>query len=253
MNDENFSQVTGANNKLTKVTPLSRILAMILFVVLPFLGGLVGYHVAPEKVVEVEKIIIKEIDNKQLNIDSTEQKRSTLSKSNDMNVYSNQVYGFQLTLTAKWAKHFVETETGYTYVLTDIEKKDNTRERIKFCLETQFGKECLFAIDVIDSKLIQEYENEVEGCIFEQENTGISMHPCDTEIGRNETYLFLGKVIVQDSSDEGIIALEDVGKIFDSFKLFSGEIKNETSKLNAIDDLNYVNNDFGFSFVYDEG
>lgn len=39
---------------LHKVTPLSKYLAMALFVALPFLGGWIGYTYAPEKVVEVE-------------------------------------------------------------------------------------------------------------------------------------------------------------------------------------------------------
>ena len=41
---------------LKKVTPLSKYFAMFLFVLLPFLGGWIGYTLAPEKVVEVEKI-----------------------------------------------------------------------------------------------------------------------------------------------------------------------------------------------------
>ena len=40
---------------LKKVTPLSRYLSLALFVVLPFLGGWIGYTYAPEKVVEVER------------------------------------------------------------------------------------------------------------------------------------------------------------------------------------------------------
>jgi hypothetical protein len=42
---------------LKKVTPLSKYLAMALFVVLPFLGAYVGYTIAPEKVVEVTQEI----------------------------------------------------------------------------------------------------------------------------------------------------------------------------------------------------
>lgn len=42
---------------LNKVTPVSKYLALALFVMLPFLGGWVGYTYAPEKVVEVEKVI----------------------------------------------------------------------------------------------------------------------------------------------------------------------------------------------------
>jgi hypothetical protein len=47
---------------LKKVTPLSKYLAMVLFVILPFLGGLIGYTYAPEKVVEVEMEVVREIE-----------------------------------------------------------------------------------------------------------------------------------------------------------------------------------------------
>jgi len=40
---------------LHTITPLSKYLAMGLFIILPFLGGWIGYTYAPEKVVEVEK------------------------------------------------------------------------------------------------------------------------------------------------------------------------------------------------------
>ncbi len=40
-----------------KVTPLSKYLAMALFILLPFIGGWIGYQYAPEKVVEVERVV----------------------------------------------------------------------------------------------------------------------------------------------------------------------------------------------------
>lgn len=42
---------------LCQVTPLSKYFAMILFIALPFVGGYVGYHFAPVKVVEVERVV----------------------------------------------------------------------------------------------------------------------------------------------------------------------------------------------------
>jgi hypothetical protein len=42
-------------SSLHQITPLSKYLALALFVILPFLGGYVGYTFAPEKVVEVVK------------------------------------------------------------------------------------------------------------------------------------------------------------------------------------------------------
>ncbi len=44
-------------NVFTEVTLLSKLLAMVLFIALPFIGGWIGYTYAPEKVVEVEKIV----------------------------------------------------------------------------------------------------------------------------------------------------------------------------------------------------
>ena len=43
-------------SKLHQITPLSKYLAMALFIILPFLGAYIGYVNAPEKVVEVENI-----------------------------------------------------------------------------------------------------------------------------------------------------------------------------------------------------
>lgn len=49
-------------SQFTQVTPLSKYLAMAGFILLPFAGGYVGYMYAPEKVVEVEKEVIREVE-----------------------------------------------------------------------------------------------------------------------------------------------------------------------------------------------
>lgn len=60
MQPENYNQDVEQTNQVTQtsqlhqVTPLSKYLAMALFIILPFLGGWIGYMFAPEKVVEVE-------------------------------------------------------------------------------------------------------------------------------------------------------------------------------------------------------
>lgn len=48
---EQANQAT-ISNRLHQVTPLSKYLAMALFIVLPFFGAWIGYEFAPEKVVE---------------------------------------------------------------------------------------------------------------------------------------------------------------------------------------------------------
>ncbi len=57
MESENLETKDQQNYSLNKVTPLSKYLAMLLFVALPFIGGWIGYTYAPEKVIEVEKIV----------------------------------------------------------------------------------------------------------------------------------------------------------------------------------------------------
>lgn len=52
-NEEKMKQTS----RLQQVTPLSKYLAMALFIALPFLGAWIGYEFAPEKVVEVVKEI----------------------------------------------------------------------------------------------------------------------------------------------------------------------------------------------------
>jgi len=53
---------TTAAEQFTKVTSLSKALAAILFIVLPFVGLYIGYTFAPEKVVEVEKVVVQEVE-----------------------------------------------------------------------------------------------------------------------------------------------------------------------------------------------
>lgn len=55
-NQEVIEQAPDNSSPLHKVTPLSKYLAMLLFIALPFLGGWIGYTYAPEKIVVVEEI-----------------------------------------------------------------------------------------------------------------------------------------------------------------------------------------------------
>ncbi|MFT5037322.1 MAG: hypothetical protein ACI9VM_000901 [Candidatus Azotimanducaceae bacterium] len=55
-------------HRLYCVTPFSKYFAIVLFVILPFLGGYIGYTQAPEKVVEVERVVeIEQVEDKEFN------------------------------------------------------------------------------------------------------------------------------------------------------------------------------------------
>jgi hypothetical protein len=62
MEPEENTVETEQSSALHTVTPLSKYLAMVLFVALPFLGGWIGYTYAPEKVVEVERVVIEQTE-----------------------------------------------------------------------------------------------------------------------------------------------------------------------------------------------
>lgn len=51
---------------LHQVTPLSKYLAMTLFIILPFVGGYIGYSFAPEKVVEVKRLVVQEVEESEV-------------------------------------------------------------------------------------------------------------------------------------------------------------------------------------------
>ncbi len=51
--------VTEQQHSIYKVTPVSKYLALTLFIILPFIGGYIGYVYAPEKIIENEVVIYK--------------------------------------------------------------------------------------------------------------------------------------------------------------------------------------------------
>lgn len=53
MEQEDIIAQTRPKNPLFSITPLSKYLALALFILMPFIGGWVGYTYAPERVVEV--------------------------------------------------------------------------------------------------------------------------------------------------------------------------------------------------------
>ena len=71
--EQEVSEVDDLKKKssLYQVTPLSKYLAMALFIILPFVGGYLGYTFAPEKIVEVEKEVIREVKVNEAEVEQT--------------------------------------------------------------------------------------------------------------------------------------------------------------------------------------
>jgi len=87
MEPENTQQETVIRNQFHEVTPLSKFLALALFIILPFLGGWIGYTYAPEKVVEIEKVVEVEKAVVQQMLEKDEERLLLATTTVDMGEY----------------------------------------------------------------------------------------------------------------------------------------------------------------------
>jgi len=110
MEENNFiSEETSESplkTQFTTVTTLSKYLALLLFIALPFIGGWVGYKYSPEKIVEVEKIVIQEIQKVEENYDSKSISEANLPSHNldtsDWVTYMSDDYGVSFKHNPSW-------------------------------------------------------------------------------------------------------------------------------------------------------
>lgn len=124
----------------TNVTPFSKYFALVLFVILPFLGGYIGYTYAPEKIVEVEKIVVR----KNANPADIQKGRVPAPEFSRDEVGTNPVSSSTADLDT-----FIDTEVGLTFkypsewgVVTyeDENKKCNDKESSNCNLRLYFFK-----------------------------------------------------------------------------------------------------------------
>lgn len=66
MEPENFNSVNEQKGRLQQVTPLSKYLAMMLFILLPFLGGWIGYMYSPEKTTYIVRYIQQDAQDEEV-------------------------------------------------------------------------------------------------------------------------------------------------------------------------------------------
>ena len=95
--DDQLETLEEKTNIWTSVTPFSKYLALTLMISLPFIGGWVGYNLAPEKIVEVEKIVTGE---------STEILKELEVRTGDIpdgwKTYTDEEYGFEISYPPDW-------------------------------------------------------------------------------------------------------------------------------------------------------
>jgi hypothetical protein len=143
MEQENTEIVKPQLTAWNQVTPLSKYLAMTLFVAMPFIGGWIGYTFAPEKIVEVEKVIIKEAPVYQINGYSEEKSNATST----WNIYRNDEFGFEISYPSNWRMDEVSTDNTPERILlsTFFEDKEIDQKKSSF-----FDRENMFVGFQID-------------------------------------------------------------------------------------------------------
>lgn len=109
---------------LKQVTPLPKYLAMTLFTVLPFVGGWIGYTYAPEKIVEKERVVIKEIivENDAVGVDLEIGDMVTCGAPVDeqqsyWEIYTNNDFGFSIAHPPDFYVKKVEDRENYYRVI----------------------------------------------------------------------------------------------------------------------------------------
>lgn len=129
---ENLSEpkVLTRLDTLNKTTSLSKYLTLTLFILLPFLGGYIGYVYAPEKVVENEVVIYKE-NNKDIEIKtpSTEFNPYFPYQLLTSQFYTNKDLGFSIDFPASWTRYVIrEDQTDFGKIITiglPLQNKDS--------------------------------------------------------------------------------------------------------------------------------
>ncbi len=108
INQETIEQEVQEKSSLHTVTPLSKYLAMVLFVILPFIGGWIGYQYAPEKIVEIERVVISETLSEENIADTTSK-----TYQNIVGRYSFSVPDGYLALDHNFLDVVADSDSGY--------------------------------------------------------------------------------------------------------------------------------------------
>lgn len=149
---------------LKKVTPLSKYLALVLFIAMPFIGGWIGYTYAPEKVVEkivVEKTIPEEgLDNIQnLYTERVSKKEEALFSEYIFDSYSTS--SGQLFLQGELAPISVEI-SGSLGSVTDVMLRC-WKEKMLCVYEQHFNAWDVRQLDLLSVKVWNQDEIQIEG------------------------------------------------------------------------------------------
>ncbi len=104
-----INETEGHFAPLKKVTTVSKYLAMALFVILPFLGGWIGYSIAPVKTIEIDRVVVKE---ETINDDNTVMEPIIAPTKTSREIYTSP-NGFSISIPA--GSEVVEEPAQFSY------------------------------------------------------------------------------------------------------------------------------------------
>jgi hypothetical protein len=162
MEPENLNQEESHLAPLQKITPLSKYLALALFIILPFLGGWIGYTYAPEKVMEIERVVVKEVPAEPTTdvsvLNDSGSLGAEISDSQTSGVVFPKSQEYALNLPSGWSVEQIEDKGYYffdevdklafrlTYPILETSYPETTRVNQR-TMETAIGN-----LDVLDWK-----------------------------------------------------------------------------------------------------
>lgn len=146
---------------LQKVTPLSKYLTLALFIIMPFIGGWVGYTYAPEKVVETERVVNKEVasDSSELALlDDVSEELSSQEKGDkgEQKITNNDWEASYSTLTTIATQKLNYPEKDY------LDTRDFTFNNTVYKVFFQYGR----GINLEHNDL-SDYANNLDGGSFD--------------------------------------------------------------------------------------
>ncbi len=92
MEPENLQQESENKSVLNEVTSFSKYLALVLFIALPFVGGWVGYTFAPEKIIEVEKVVVREAETEKVISETTQERIENITEDSTITDICDQYW-----------------------------------------------------------------------------------------------------------------------------------------------------------------
>lgn len=155
---------------LKKVTPLSKYLALALFVALPFLGGWVGYVLSPVQVIEVEKPVAVISPEKEVSLPTMSELQSQYKEQVSDNLEIELLYTGERD-TVSYFKSFVPNSSACCGIYKyhhDTQKFYDTGITIDIMIGERSSTDGRYVAKVADQIFLEVYDLETQSLVVKK-------------------------------------------------------------------------------------